>query len=297
MAPINAQDSDLRERIGHFRVLIIGRRNAGKTTILQKVCNTKDNPEIYDTEGRKIPVVLESSIERGNHDIKNAMVFRSNPGFVFHDSCGFELGFEGEFEDMKKFISERVHVTKLEERIHAIWYCIPMDDWTRTFQSAEKKFFLECDTGRVPVIVVFTKFAELHSVAYGELKEQLEGLSEEECSRRIEQRVEELFENTGILSRVSDPNNRARAKYYVCLEDMTEPNANCNNLLQSTTFALDDKELRLCLVSTQQSNLELCIKCAVGTLIDHANRSFGPLRISSEDYQYEIARWFPHLKC
>ncbi|KIK36754.1 hypothetical protein CY34DRAFT_16166 [Suillus luteus UH-Slu-Lm8-n1] len=284
MAPIDAQGSDLREMIGRFRVLIIGRRNAGKTTILQKVCNTKDNPEIYDTEGRKVPVVLESSIERGNHDIKNAMVFKSNPGFVFHDSCGFEATTEEEFEEMKKFISEGVNAKKLKDRIHAIW------------QLAEKKFFLECDTGRVPVIVVFTKFAELHSVAYGELKEQLEGLSEEECSRRIEQRVEELFKNTGILDRLSDPNNWARAEYYVCLEDMTEPNANCNNLLQGTTFALDDKELRLCLVSTQQSNLELCIKCAVGTLVDHANRPFGPLRISSEDYQYEIARWFPHLK-
>jgi|SRR5580693_2063058 hypothetical protein len=30
-----------------FRVLIIGRANAGKTTILQKVCDTTEGPEIY----------------------------------------------------------------------------------------------------------------------------------------------------------------------------------------------------------------------------------------------------------
>ena len=30
-----------------FRVLIIGRANAGKTTILQRVCKTTDPPEIY----------------------------------------------------------------------------------------------------------------------------------------------------------------------------------------------------------------------------------------------------------
>ena len=30
-----------------FRVLIIGRANAGKTTILQKVCDTTESPEIY----------------------------------------------------------------------------------------------------------------------------------------------------------------------------------------------------------------------------------------------------------
>jgi hypothetical protein len=63
--------------------------------------------------------------QRGNHDIRNEMVFKSNPGFVFHDSCGFEAGSEAEFEDMKEFISERVHATKLEERIHAIWQGTP----------------------------------------------------------------------------------------------------------------------------------------------------------------------------
>jgi predicted GTPase len=30
-----------------FRVLIIGRANAGKTTILQRVCDTTESPEIY----------------------------------------------------------------------------------------------------------------------------------------------------------------------------------------------------------------------------------------------------------
>ena len=32
-----------------FRVLIIGRSNAGKTSILQKVCDTTESPEIYKT--------------------------------------------------------------------------------------------------------------------------------------------------------------------------------------------------------------------------------------------------------
>jgi hypothetical protein len=30
-----------------FRVLIVGRANAGKTSILQRVCDTTENPEIY----------------------------------------------------------------------------------------------------------------------------------------------------------------------------------------------------------------------------------------------------------
>ncbi|KAG1900292.1 uncharacterized protein F5891DRAFT_1109287 [Suillus fuscotomentosus] len=62
MATIETQD--LRERIGRFRVLIMGRANPGKTTILQKVCNTTDQPEIYDTKGNKIDTaIVESSIK------------------------------------------------------------------------------------------------------------------------------------------------------------------------------------------------------------------------------------------
>ncbi|KAG2052236.1 hypothetical protein BDR06DRAFT_915527 [Suillus hirtellus] len=250
MATINPEQ--IRRIIGRFRVLIIGRANAGKTTILQKVCNTTDEPEIYDVKGNKIDAdVVKASIKRGNHDITNEMVFRSSPGFVFHDSCGFEAGSEGEFESMKRFVSERVHATKLEERLHAIWYCIPMDESCRTFQRSEEKFFFECDTGNVPVIAVFTKFEALRPVAYGEIKMEIKGVSGEERSKRIAQRVEELFTRTGVCDRLCDPENRTRTKFHVRLENMNKPNTNCNVLLERTTFALDSEELRLCLVSTQ----------------------------------------------
>ncbi|KAG2140504.1 uncharacterized protein EDB93DRAFT_677762 [Suillus bovinus] len=295
MATLDAQE--IREIIERFRVLIVGRANAGKTTILQKVCNTTDEPEIYDTKGRKIDTnVVQSSIKRGNHNIANEMVFKSNPGFVFHDSCGFEAGSKDEFEDMKKFVSERVHAKKLEERIHAIWYCIPMDEPSRTFQLSEEKFFLECDTGKVPVIAVFTKFEALRPFAYGEIKKQLKDISAEERSKRIAQRVEEIFVNTRVYDRLCDSKNRTRPKFYVRLENMNKPNANCKVLLERTTFALDNEQLRLCLVSTQQSNLELGIKCAVATLVDRAHSLFGPLRIDYGVYQYDIAKWFSHLK-
>jgi GTPase SAR1 family protein len=33
-----------------FRVLIIGRANAGKTSILQRVCDTTESPEIHSVD-------------------------------------------------------------------------------------------------------------------------------------------------------------------------------------------------------------------------------------------------------
>jgi len=46
--------SELRDRFERFRILIIGRANAGKTTILKRVCNTTENPETYNSAGTKV---------------------------------------------------------------------------------------------------------------------------------------------------------------------------------------------------------------------------------------------------
>ena len=45
-----------------FRVLIIGRANAGKTSILQRVCDTTESPEIYkiDPDGTRYQVCSRS---------------------------------------------------------------------------------------------------------------------------------------------------------------------------------------------------------------------------------------------
>ena len=41
--PFNA-----RQKYSHFRILVIGRANAGKTTLLKRVCNTTEDPRIYN---------------------------------------------------------------------------------------------------------------------------------------------------------------------------------------------------------------------------------------------------------
>ncbi|KAG1782237.1 hypothetical protein EV702DRAFT_1275630 [Suillus placidus] len=138
--------SKIKEKIGRFRILVIGRANAGETTILQRVCNTRENPEIYNSAGEKIdPTVLMASTERGEHDIENEMVFRNNPGLVFHDSRGFEAGGESESDKMKAFIASRSKESTLKNQLHAIWYCIPMDEASRSFTEGEIKFFSQCD--------------------------------------------------------------------------------------------------------------------------------------------------------
>ena len=45
---------DLRAKYTRFRILVIGRANAGKTTLLQRVCNTTEDPCIYDENNKNL---------------------------------------------------------------------------------------------------------------------------------------------------------------------------------------------------------------------------------------------------
>ena len=47
VAPMDAQQPRRQIPKFQFRVLIIGRANAGKTSILQRVCDTTNSPIIY----------------------------------------------------------------------------------------------------------------------------------------------------------------------------------------------------------------------------------------------------------
>ena len=44
----------IHEQCPQFRILVMGRSNAGKTTILQKVCNTTEQPMIFSPEGDEV---------------------------------------------------------------------------------------------------------------------------------------------------------------------------------------------------------------------------------------------------
>ena len=50
--------AEIRRLCPQFRILVIGKANAGKTTILRKVCNAKRDakPIIYDAEGKEVIV-------------------------------------------------------------------------------------------------------------------------------------------------------------------------------------------------------------------------------------------------
>ncbi|KAF8811847.1 hypothetical protein BYT27DRAFT_7231608 [Phlegmacium glaucopus] len=222
---------EAREKYRYFRILVIGRANAGKTTLLKRVCNTTDEPCIYDEKSHSL---------RGIHDIDHPFAFASNPQFIFHDSPGFETGDESQLKKVQSFIKERARSTEVDDQLHAIWFCF-VPNKARFLLDLEKRFFNEERAGSVPVIAIFTKFDYLISQVY-------------------DTRLEE-DENPPLFEYKFPP--RAYAWKAHMHDEDGDHQEQVKELIKKTAESLDNLALKILFVSLQQNNLELCVQYAV----------------------------------
>ncbi|GJJ11605.1 hypothetical protein Clacol_005840 [Clathrus columnatus] len=161
-----------KQRQQCFRILIIGRANAGKTTLLKHI-SSADSSEapVYHKIRRRLSinptkdVRIKINTKRGVHDINQSFYFPSNPRFVFHDSPGFESGDESQLKQVQRFIHQRSEEWKIDEQLHAIWFCL-LTNASRPLLELERRFFNERRPGNVPVIAIFTKFDDLITQVY-----------------------------------------------------------------------------------------------------------------------------------
>ncbi|GJJ11602.1 hypothetical protein Clacol_005837 [Clathrus columnatus] len=176
----------------------------------------------------------------------------SNPRFIFHDSPGFETGDETQLNQVQDFILRRSREWKIDEHLHAIWFCL-LTNVSRPLLELETKFFNDERPGNVPVIAIFTKFDDLMTQIYDpEL-----GLQE---NRQVAEQILETKFRKPILNFDFPP--------VVCLtmEDMHTNTPLCRKqvkkLTEETAGSLSGSTLKL-FVSTQRTNLELCLVYSV----------------------------------
>ncbi|KAF8344397.1 hypothetical protein F5887DRAFT_886296 [Amanita rubescens] len=246
----------LKERYNcpYFRILVIGRANAGKTTILEKVCGVAmgTNPIVYHQDDSDLKHII--NIQRGIHDIEDQITYPGS-NFIFHDSQGFEAGNNRELEDVWKFIERRSASTTTRQQLHMIWYCIPMEG-SRPIQSEELKFFTK-GIGEVPLVAIFTKFDAQIIKEYVQLNDM-----EDDGDKwyKAKENAEDTFQRVYLpkVMKTGYP-----PKTYVHLEDMDMPETDCHELTAISAAAIDDPSLNRLFVSTQMNNLDLCVKSAV----------------------------------
>jgi len=278
----------LRADCRQFRILVIGKANAGKTTILQKVCNVEPGakPIVFNRDGKKISSswFKKASAARGEHNIEHQITYQGC-NFIFHDSRGFEAGSQNELKTVREFIAERSRRLELKDQLHAIWYCIPMDD-SHPLSPAEMSFFAE-GTGRVPVIVIFTKYDAQVTQAATILRQRRD-LDVQQAWAQAPIDADIIFRRE-YLSRVLESDYPPKA--HVRLQDMNNPQQQCPELTDQTAKSIDNDILSHLFVSVQMNNLHLCIQDAIDLALNCYTEGTTMTHVDIA----EVGRSFPHF--
>ncbi|KAF8261923.1 hypothetical protein EI94DRAFT_1789217 [Lactarius quietus] len=214
-----------------FRVLIIGRANAGKTSVLQRVCDTTKSTTIYRGNDE---VTLDPSVDRGQHDINDELVFSNMMGYVFHDSPRTGRGSAKELEILREFIRRKCGERRLQDRLHAIWFCVPMDG--RRPRQDLKHYDKICPDPNVPVIAVFTKYDQFLFNAEMDMLDDPDKYPDSDVSDV----AEKLFQDNYLRPLGDDVR-------YVRLKNMHRQGSCCDELIEKTAAALNKDMVSLML--------------------------------------------------
>jgi len=234
---------------------------------------------------------LSPTAKRGEHNIEDEMTFDSNPRYVFHDSRGFEAGRTSELDTVKGFIQHRSTTKSLGEQLHAIWYCIPINDGARPITRAELDFFDECGTGKVPVIILFTKADLLDAQTIGRLVKT--GMSLEDAANKAgEESIKNFYKDFGhVLYAKKYP-----PKTHIYFRDMQDTTTDCSVLVKETAAVLSDDAILQLFLSAQQNSLSLSMEYAVKRLLFDDQGQWG--KNAEEEVLATIKNvftYFPHV--
>jgi len=198
------------------------------------------------------------------HNIEHEHIFTNHDGYVFHDSRGIESGSEIELEIVRDFVKRKSWEKRLEDRLHVIWYCIPMDN---DRPSLETKYFKDiCQNKDVPVIAVFTKFDQFKIDTEMKLEDEDRSPHEMDIKAEVECKFRKHY--LAPLTEGKEP------PPYIRLEKIHKPGQGrgCTELIERTADALGDGVLSLVLMAVQRDNLELNINRAVKWIHDQFNQ-------------------------
>ncbi|KAF8257267.1 hypothetical protein EI94DRAFT_1759526 [Lactarius quietus] len=193
-------------------------------------------------------------MNRGEHEIDDELVFSNNPGYVFHDSMGIESGSIDELEILKDFIRRKCAERRLRDKLHAIWYCVPMDGHR---PGLDLKYYDKiCADPNVPVIAVFTKFDQFKCNVEMDMQDESDDPDNYPDSDVSAEMAEKRFQDHYLGPLGND------AKY-VRLENMHMKDSRCDCLVEMTAAVLNEDTVALMLLAVQRGNIEFSVKTSL----------------------------------
>ncbi|KAG9035973.1 hypothetical protein FRB95_010181 [Tulasnella sp. JGI-2019a] len=284
----------MSNKVPRSRILIIGKANAGKTSILKKICGDADIPIVHDRNGKRV-IALESldpTTGRGLHNVENEITYPSSPQFAFHDSRGIEAASITEINRLADFISRRgSSAMSWEQRLHATWICLPLDD-ERPLSEAEMRM-ITLNPDEVPVVVVFTKYDGLETRAFNKIHRE-GGMSLREAYRAMKGAAERLFKEQW-LERIY-PTEPPKPPF-VRLKDLHKPEGSCEELMQCTENVLKNNQpAHKMFILAQKYKLEKRLKHALPDAIKFLLGEIGHRgQDSLDDLVKRVLTWMPHV--
>jgi len=155
-------------------------------------------------------------------------------GYVFHDSMGIEAGGLEALEILKDFIRRKCGERRLQDRLHAIWYCVPMVGHR---PGLDLKYYDKiCPDLNVPVIVVFTLYDQFLRNIEMDMFDEPDKYPDSD----VDEVAEKLFQDHYLRPLGDDVR-------YVRLENMHMQGTRCKELIERTAAALDKDIVKLML--------------------------------------------------
>ncbi|KAG8989719.1 hypothetical protein FRB94_014078, partial [Tulasnella sp. JGI-2019a] len=220
------------------------------------------------------------------HDINYEIIYPSRPHFSFYDSRGIESGSAEEIDKVAKFIAQR-SIMPLNQRLHATWICLPLDD-ERPVGETELRMLGLKNSGEV-----FTKYDGLETRALNTLRQEGQ-LKPREAFRAMADTAERLFKEHW-LNRIytAEPPKPP----FVRLKDLHKQEGSCQDLMECTLDVLKDNEpAKKMFVVAQEYNLQKRLEWAVPDAIELLlNINF----YSANELNFEVVKrvlnWMPHV--